>query len=120
MQINEYVELASMTNAELGSPTLNNIHMILGMLTETGELADVFKKNIAYGKEIDWINVQEEMGDIFWYLGNFCKMNNFNLEDILANNIKKLQARYPNKFTKEDALNRNLEVERKVLEELNH
>jgi len=34
----------------------------------------------------------------------------------MENNINKLRVRYPEKFTEENALNRNLELERKVLE----
>lgn len=43
---------------------------------------------------------------------------NFGLDfwQILTNNIAKLKVRYPDKFTNEAALNRNLEAERKELE----
>lgn len=118
MNIKTYTELTERTCANLNNPLLDNLHMILGMVTETGELADVFKKNMAYGKEIDWVNTQEEIGDLMFYIASFCRINNFDLESILENNIKKLMTRYPNKFTKEDAINRNLQAERKVLEEL--
>lgn len=115
---NEYQKLAERTSAQLDSFLLDNIHYTLGLVTETGELADVFKKNLAYKKPIDWINVQEEIGDFCWYLANFCRINDFDLEEILANNIKKLQTRYPDKFDTNHAINRDLEKERKVLEEL--
>lgn len=71
---------------------------------------------MAYNKPIDLVNIQEELGDLCWYLANFCRINNFDLEKILDNNIAKLRARYPEKFTQENAINRNLENERKVLE----
>ena len=45
------------------------------------------------------------------------KTNGFNIEDILQTNINKLQSRYPEKFTTEKALNRNLNVEREILEQ---
>lgn len=118
MEIKEYSEQAKRTLADLNNKELDNIHMVLGIFTEGGELADVFKKNLAYGKPIDWINVQEEIGDLMWYIANFCNINNFDLEKIIENNIKKLRSRYPEKFTEYDAINRNLEQERKVLEEL--
>lgn len=120
MELKEYLSLTERTRSELESIQLNNIHMVLGILTEAGELADVFKKNLAYGKEIDWINVQEEISDIMWYISGLCNINNFDLEKMLENNIAKLKARYPNKFTSEDAINRNLEKERKILEELGY
>jgi NTP pyrophosphatase (non-canonical NTP hydrolase) len=116
MNLKEFVELANTTRSELGSIELNNIHMALGLGTESGELQDVFKKNLAYGKPIDWINVQEEIGDLCWYLAGLCQINNFDFEKILDRCIEKLKVRYPNKFNSDDAINRNLEKEREILE----
>lgn len=116
MKLEKYQILALRTMAQLSTKEQDNIHMILGMTTEIGELADVFKKKLAYGKEIDQINVQEEIGDIMWYLVNLCNINGWSLEDIMENNIDKLRVRFPNKFNQKDALVRNLEEERKTLE----
>ena len=116
MDVNEYVKLAARTNAPLDSDD-ENIHMILGMLTEVGELADVFKKNMAYNKPIDWVNVEEELGDLLWYVACFCDMNTLDLENIMKKNINKLRVRYPEKFTEEKAKNRDLKTERKLLED---
>ncbi len=116
MEWKEYQEEAFRTNANLGNRQLDNLHMVLGMLTEVGELADVFKKNLAYGKEIDWVNVKEEIFDTMWYVAGFCEFNNIDFEKGLENNIEKLKARYPEKFTQESALNRNLNAEREILE----
>jgi NTP pyrophosphatase (non-canonical NTP hydrolase) len=104
------------TLAELNAPLEDDLHMILGMLTEVGELADVFKKYMAYQKQIDWVNVKEEVGDLLWYVSNFCNINGFDLEEILQTNINKLRARYPEKFTQENAINRDLDKERTILE----
>lgn len=110
--------MTSRTNAPLGDtyPMLTNVHMVMGMQTEVGELQDVFKKNLAYGKKIDWTNVKEEIGDLMWYIAEFCNTNGFDLEDILATNIAKLKARYPEKFTAENAINRDTDTERQILE----
>lgn len=116
MEIKEYQNLSKRTLVSLNSKLEDNIHMILGMQTESAELSDVFKKNLAYGKEIDWVNIKEEIGDQMWYIANICNINNWNLEDILETNIKKLEARYPDKFNQDKAVNRNLEVEREILE----
>lgn len=118
MQINEYVKLSERTLARLENKTLDNLHAVLGLSTEVGEVADVFKKNIAYGKEIDWVNTQEEIGDIMFYVAAICTINNFDLEKILQINIEKLKARYPDKFTQENAINRNLDREQEILKEL--
>ena len=118
MDIKQYTSLTERSRSVLESKTLDNIHMALGIVTEAGELADVFKKNLAYDKPIDWVNVQEEIGDLLWYIAGLCNINGFDLENILQNNIDKLTARYPEKFTQENAISRNLEKERKILEEL--
>ena len=116
MNFKEYIEEAERTSADLGDKKLDNLHYVLGMVTEVGELADTFKKNLAYGKEIDWVNVREELFDITWYIANFCRINEIDFEKGLDTNIAKLRARYPEKFTEEKAINRDLDKERQILE----
>jgi NTP pyrophosphatase (non-canonical NTP hydrolase) len=116
MNIKTYVEKASRTCANLSTKQADNIHMAFGLVTEAGEFADIFKKNLAYNKPIDWINAKEEIGDLCWYIANFCSINGFDLEEILSTNIAKLDARYPEKFTEEKAIVRDLEKERNILE----
>ena len=116
MKLNDYVKWTKNTCAKLDSTLMDNLHMIMGLATEIGELQDIFKKHIAYKKEIDFVSVEEEIGDIFFYAASFCRINNFDLEEILETNVKKLESRYPNKFTEYHALNRDLPKERKILE----
>jgi NTP pyrophosphatase (non-canonical NTP hydrolase) len=116
MDIKTYTQEASRTSAKLETDLLNNLHYLTGMVTEVGEILDPFKKNMAYGKPIDHVNVKEEVGDFMWYLVNFCRINGFDLEEIMQTNIDKLRARYPEKFTQENAINRNLVREREILE----
>jgi len=120
MQIKQYIKESSRTRAKLPNQVLDTFHMLSGMMTELGELTDPFKKQLAYNKPIDFTNVQEELGDLMWYIAGFCEINNFDLEAILQNNIDKLRARYPEKFTEENAINRNLKREREILEELGY
>ena len=116
MEIKEYQESSKRTNADLGSVLMNELHMILGMQTEVAEIADVYKKHIAYGRDLDLVNVKEEIGDLMFYVVNLCNTHNWDLRDIMKTNIDKLKARYPEKFTNELAINRNLGVERQILE----
>jgi NTP pyrophosphatase (non-canonical NTP hydrolase) len=117
MDLKEYQQKASRTLAATETHLTDNLHMSIGIVTEAGEIADVFKKHIAYGKEIDWVNVKEEIGDVMWYIANFCNINGWDLREILDTNIKKLEARFPEKFSAEKALNRDLEKEREILEQ---
>lgn len=116
ISIEEYQELSKRTNAKLQSALLDNVHMILGMQTETAEISDVFKKSIAYGRDMDWVNVKEELGDLMFYVVNMCNINGWDLRDILETNIEKLKLRFPEKFEKDKALNRDLDKEREILE----
>lgn len=116
MEIKEYCEKVENTRARLVNIGADNVHMLFGMLTEIGELTDAFKKQMAYGKDIDWVNVKEEVGDLMWYIAGFCNINGFDLEEILETNVKKLQARYPEKFSEDRAISRDLEKERGILE----
>lgn len=93
------------------------LHMSLGMVTEASEIADVMKKHIAYGREIDIVNIKEELGDLLWFIMGMCETINLDVEDVMQTNINKLAVRYPEKYTDELALNRDLVAERSVLEQ---
>lgn len=98
------------------SHCIEALHGAMGIMTEAGELMDVYKKFIMYGKPVDVPNVKEEIGDILWYIALICHFHGISLEDAMITNIAKLRARYPEKFTEDKALNRDLNIERKILE----
>lgn len=114
--IEEYVAWTGNTCAKLDNSLTDIVHMLFGMTTEVGELTDVFKKFIAYGKEIDTVNVIEELGDILYYIASFCRIYGVSLTEVIARNMAKLETRYPEKFTEYHANNRNLDKEREQLE----
>lgn len=126
----DYIPLALRTDATQSAPFMTRLeHSLIGLTTEVGELADAYKKHKFYGKELDIVNLCEEMGDILWYLAvmvdaiNKHQRSRFpnvvasdaGLESLMRLNIDKLRRRYPDKFTSEQALNRNLNEERKAL-----
>lgn len=92
------------------------IHGTMGIVTEAGELLDAIKKAMFYGKRVDTVNIKEELGDLLWYVAIIIQANDWTFEEIMDLNIEKLKARYPEKFTEEKALNRDLEKERNILE----
>lgn len=125
MDAKEYVRLATKTEScdwpSIQERTSNvfqlrTLHAAMGVCTEAGELMDALKKFIFYGKDLDIINIKEEISDCFWYIALMCDNLKISFEEIWELNIKKLAARYPDKFTEKDALNRNLKKERKILE----
>jgi ribonuclease HIII len=96
--------------------TLRLLHAALGLSTEAGEFLDMLKRHIMYGKEIDRVNGIEELGDGDWYEGLAIDVLKTTLDEVQTKNITKLRIRYPEKFTEYDALNRDLDKEREVLE----
>lgn len=195
MKLIEYKEEVKRTIVILPTLEQNLLHMSYGVTTEVGELFDIYKKKLAYGKEIDEINYKEELGDLLWYYTNginfgykhlsenefkeeinvineeifdttslvdeyknnefsligimldnakeiyynlivkkdteiaiqllktgiyivsmMCYIKNYNFEEIMEININKLRTRFPEKFTQECATKRNLDAERKSLE----
>jgi len=93
------------------------LHSALGLSTEAGELLDAIKKHVYYGKELDKINLFEEVGDLFWYLAILADELGFSFEDAMKKNNEKLAARYGEKFTSTRAIKRDLDVERSILEQ---
>ncbi|MEK6915103.1 MAG: nucleoside triphosphate pyrophosphohydrolase family protein [Nanoarchaeota archaeon] len=120
MEYKEYAEKSKRTcpnlQDNLRKGLADEMHMVIGISTEAGELLDAYKKHFAYGKNLDKINVEEEIADIMWYISNLCRILEISFEDILQKNIDKLKARFPEKFDELKALKRNLEIERKILE----
>lgn len=119
MNFKNYQKEIRRTLPNLGNDFLNQLHMVVGISTEAGEILDVFKKNLAYEKDIDWVNVEEEIGDLCWYLFNLMNLTGINFETVLDKNIKKLLSRYKEGFSREDAILRDLKKERNVLEQKN-
>lgn len=78
---------------------------------------DVFKSAIYYNKPLDFLKLDAIQDEIMCGLNNLAIWCDTTLEKIAETNIKKLQARYPEKFTDELANNRDLAVERDALED---
>jgi NTP pyrophosphatase (non-canonical NTP hydrolase) len=92
------------------------LHGMIGVCTEAGELQDMVKKHLVYGKSLDLTNVMEECFDVMWYVSLCLDAAGFSMEEAMERGIAKLRARYPNGFTEEAALNRDLVKERTELE----
>ncbi|HOW16870.1 MAG TPA: nucleoside triphosphate pyrophosphohydrolase family protein [bacterium] len=95
---------------------LRLLHGSCGIATEAGELLDTMKKHIFYGKEIDTVNIVEEIGDLMWYSAILLDELGVEFEEVMEKNINKLKARYGDKFTETGANVRDLNKERKILE----
>lgn len=86
------------------------------LISSVGELVDIVKKYLAYDREIEKSRELEIIYDVYSALNLFEKVYGLDGDEIRKININKLQVRYPEKFTNELALNRDLGAERKTLE----
>ncbi len=94
-----------------------SLHALLGLMSESGEIADALKKHIIYDRELDLINLMEESGDISWYQALLLSAVKKTMEEAMEKNIAKLKLRFgEDKFTYDAATKRDLAAERRVLE----
>lgn len=100
-----------------GEKIINMLHAAIGLATEAAEALDMLKKHIYYGRDLDETNFKEEIGDSQWYAALGADACGDTLSNIQRVNIEKLKARYPDKFTSDKAINRDLDTERKILED---
>ncbi len=80
------------------------------------KLCDKEKRELAYKKEFDWVEKRYIISTVFHLLEDIYKFWDLYPNKCMQNNIDKLRKRYPEKFTEEKALNRDLDSERKELE----
>ena len=70
----------------------------VGMCAEAGEFTEIIKKIVFQGKPVNEDNLfhlKRELGDIMWYIAQACMGLNISLDEVLAMNVEKLSARYP-------------------------
>jgi NTP pyrophosphatase (non-canonical NTP hydrolase) len=70
----------------------------LGLAAEGGEFIEVPKKMFFQGKPLTEENVfhmKRELGDVMWYWINACRALNLDPNDVIDENVRKLESRYP-------------------------
>lgn len=70
----------------------------LGLAAESGEFCEIPKKMLFQGKPLNDENVfhmKRELGDIMWYWVNACRALHLDPNDVIAENVRKLESRYP-------------------------
>jgi NTP pyrophosphatase (non-canonical NTP hydrolase) len=70
----------------------------VGATAEAGEFTEIVKKIIFQGKPVNddnMFHLKRELGDIMWYVAQACMALDVSIDDIIAMNVEKLSARYP-------------------------
>ena len=82
-------------------------HAVFGLTSEAGEVAGILQKTYQ-GHEFDPRHAQKEVGDLLWFIAEWCTSYGLSLEDIMEMNIDKLRARYPEGFDVDHSLHRKV------------
>lgn len=102
---NEYQKLASRTiNHQLTQIGKEN-HALHGMVGELGELHSLYQKMLQ-GHGFDESHAKKELGDLLWFIAEYCTSMEWTLEEVMKMNIEKLESRYPEGFEEERSLHR--------------
>lgn len=70
----------------------------LGLCSESGEFTEIVKKMLFQNKPLNEDNLfhlKRELGDVIWYWVNACRALDLDPNEVIAENVKKLEARYP-------------------------
>ena len=75
----------------------NFIYPTLGLVGESGEVAEKIKKILRDKNGIfdceSKLALKKELGDVLWYLSNLCDELDFSLSDVANENLEKLNLR---------------------------
>jgi NTP pyrophosphatase (non-canonical NTP hydrolase) len=69
-----------------------------GVAAEGGEFAEIVKKCVFQGKPMNdetIFHMKRELGDIAWYWVNACRAIGIDPNEVITENVRKLEARYP-------------------------
>ena len=78
----------------------------LGIAGEGGEVCDLIKKHLYHGHILLPHEIRQELGDLLWYIARMCEAFQISLEGVAISNIRKLELRYPDGFSKERSIHR--------------
>lgn len=89
--------------------------VIRNLCQQSCYLLDMAKKNVFYGLQIDKVAFSQTCQLMVELIKSLCNMSGIQFTNVLAANIRKLRVRYPDKFTDESAVNRDLASEKQAL-----
>ena len=94
--MNRFDDLESVEGINVNAPLL--LTAGIGLASEGGEFNEIVKKMFFQGKPLNEDNLfhmKRELGDIIWYWINACNALGLDPNEVIAENVNKLKARYP-------------------------
>jgi NTP pyrophosphatase (non-canonical NTP hydrolase) len=107
----EYQWLASRTLIDAPDSEISDLGIMLvwnaiGLAGEAGEVCEHIKKGVFHQHGIDRDKMRKELGDVLWYVAALCTKLELDMADVMAANIEKLKARYPEGYNPADSIAR--------------
>lgn len=105
MNLNEYQTLAARTINKTMNLEQQAAHALHGMAAELGELHGLYQK-VYQSHTFDAEHAMKELGDLLWFIAEYCTAQGWTLNEVAHRNIAKLEARYPEGFDPQRSLHR--------------
>ena len=101
----EYQRLAARTINHDMNLLEQEHHALHGMVGEIGELHSIYQKT-CQGHDFDYAHAKKELGDLLWFIAEYCTAMSWDLDEVMQLNINKLRERYPDGFSSYNSLHR--------------
>lgn len=102
INLKEYQTLCKKTAKKFDNKEKEILTWGLGIAGEAGDVAGCIKKTFSHDND-QKEGIRENIGDTLWYMAMICNFFDWDMQEILEDNVKKLQKRYPDGFTTEKA-----------------
>ena len=105
MTLNDYQTAAERTSGNLTAwdKVRNGCY---GLNGEAGECIDILKKTEFQGHDFDPMKMEDELGDVLWYVAQLATGLDVGLDVVAQYNINKLKERYTDGFDSEKSIHR--------------
>lgn len=107
VKIKEYQEACNKSACVLEDKDKQICFWGLGIAGEAGDVASCIKKVVFHENDKLKDGIRENIGDMMWYTAMICNFYGWELDEILSENLEKLNKRYSSgKFNLEEAQRR--------------
>lgn len=96
--LSEYQELCRVTAKKFETREKEILTWGLGITGEAGDVASCIKKTFAHDND-QRAGIRENIGDTLWYAAMICNFFEWDMQEVLDENIEKLKKRFPQGFT---------------------
>lgn len=96
---NQYQRLAARTINNDLTGAEKELHALHGMVGEVGEIHSIYQKAFqGHTREGAILHLKKELGDLLWFVAEYCTVMEWEFDEIMQLNIDKLKARFPDGF----------------------